>query len=228
MILNFLYLAVIHLFFNAAILDAQPRLEVDGGNIFNLGTLSGELDIITFNVILSNTGTDTLKIHEVKPKCGCMTSPLKNNTIEPGGKTKLEITLRITKDNGQYDKDILFITNMPEPHFNLTVKSEITSNLNIKPAFLYIKSSENDSISFGDIEISNNTMHNMTLYDFETKPGEITINKIGRTVLKPNESMIIKAKLSKKSGFSHGFLHFKTDNWQTPNVQIRVISNQRR
>ncbi len=60
----------------------QPKLEVLQGTTLDFGKIFN-VDKLTRNVTIKNTGTDTLHIKGVTAQCGCTTTGLSEKKIPP-------------------------------------------------------------------------------------------------------------------------------------------------
>jgi hypothetical protein len=105
---------------------AQPRLEVVGGSVQDLGIIRASGKTIERRVVLKNTGTDTLHISEVKPECSCTTAPLEKNTLAPNDSTILNVLVDLGGNYGEFTKTIGITSNAHnQPLTTLTLKSTI-------------------------------------------------------------------------------------------------------
>ncbi len=64
---------------------------------------------------LVSSGSDTLKITDVKPGCGCTKAPLKKSRIAPGDSTFLEISFSSKQYTNRVHKTIRINSNTSEP-----------------------------------------------------------------------------------------------------------------
>jgi hypothetical protein len=60
---------------------------------------------------LFSTGTDTLRISNVKPGCGCTKAPLEKSVIAPGDSTMVELIFNTRKYSGKMNKSATITSN---------------------------------------------------------------------------------------------------------------------
>jgi hypothetical protein len=60
---------------------------------------------------LYSAGTDTLKITNVKPGCGCTKAPLEKSTVAPGESTMVELIFNTKNYSGKLSKSATITTN---------------------------------------------------------------------------------------------------------------------
>jgi hypothetical protein len=105
---------------------AQPRLEVQGGLVQDLGIIRAAGKSIERRVVLRNTGTDTLHIGEVKPECSCTTAPLGKRVLAPNDSTTLDVLVDMGGNYGEFSKTIGITSDADkQPITTLTLKAMI-------------------------------------------------------------------------------------------------------
>lgn len=70
-------------------LFAQARLEIDETN-FDFGYIP-QVCKVAHSYVMRASGTDSLKILNVKPACGCTKAPIKKEVVAPGDSTAVEL-----------------------------------------------------------------------------------------------------------------------------------------
>jgi hypothetical protein len=63
---------------------------------------------------LTNEGSDTLVVSQVKPSCGCTTVPLPSDRIAPGDSVPLDLTFSSGKMSGVVNKSVSVDSNDPD------------------------------------------------------------------------------------------------------------------
>ncbi len=97
---------------------------------------------VTGGYWLVSSGSDTLKITDVKPGCGCTKAPLQKNIIAPGDSTFLEITFSSKQYTNRVYKTIRINSNTSEPSRTISltgmvkVAMDSTNPVVIKPYIL--------------------------------------------------------------------------------------------
>ncbi len=74
---------------------------------------------------IKSTGSDTLKIVQVVPGCGCTQMPLKDSTLAPGDSTELEIVFSSRSMRGNITKAPYIKTNVGDEMTYLKIYSEV-------------------------------------------------------------------------------------------------------
>jgi hypothetical protein len=95
-------------------LVAQPALEMQ--DTVNWGVVvpdvpPGETAKVAAQITLRNTGTELLRILEVRPSCGCTTAPVATDSLEPGGETTIDVSMNLPIGNGIMHKTLTVRTN---------------------------------------------------------------------------------------------------------------------
>ncbi|MEW5700856.1 MAG: DUF1573 domain-containing protein [Candidatus Zixiibacteriota bacterium] len=96
-----------------AIADPKIRLSEE---MFDFGFLP-EGPHVYHRYWLCNDGTDTLKVTDVQPGCGCTTVPLPKKTVSPGDSVPLDLAFNTRHQDGKVQKSVLLVSNdkaMPE------------------------------------------------------------------------------------------------------------------
>jgi hypothetical protein len=68
---------------------AQARLEIDDTN-FDFGYIP-QTGKVSHSYVMRNSGTDSLRILNVKPGCGCTKAPILKEVVAPGDSTAVEL-----------------------------------------------------------------------------------------------------------------------------------------
>lgn len=107
----------------AANTHAQARLGLDK-EIHDFGTLRQSADGVCM-FTLTNLGTDTLKITDVKPECGCTASELNKFTLAPGENTTLKLTYSTSNAYGGFEKRVAIYTNTNPAVKSISIKGTV-------------------------------------------------------------------------------------------------------
>lgn len=195
------------------ILLSQPKLEIVGGDTYNWGTVKPTDDPLKAKIKIKNAGTETLKINEVKPGCGCTTAPLDKNELKPGEEATLDVTLRIAGYGSEITKSIRIASNDPQnPNKYLFLKANVFFPISVKPT-MYFTFNEMTvgKESSAKLILKNNTNHEIKLYDVVFSPDNLTLNVPKEKILKPNEEFELVAKVTpQKKGYFNCSVKFKT------------------
>ncbi|MGA2297995.1 MAG: DUF1573 domain-containing protein [FCB group bacterium] len=210
-----------------AIANAQPKLEIVGGDSYDWKKVSSKQDSLKTELKIKNSGNQKLIISEVKPACGCTTAEIDKKELEPGDIATLPITVRITGAHGRFSKTIKITSNDP-------VNKEKIINLNAN-IFYPIDIIPGQFLSFGEMEIGkesttsviikNNTQLPVTFFGFTvTPPDLISISAKGDIVLKPGEEFELSAKSTPvQSGTFNGSINIKSTNTDYSEIIIKCF-----
>jgi hypothetical protein len=102
-------------------------------------------DKVEYTFTFTNTGTETLKIFEAKPSCGC-TVPSFDDNIEPGKTGEIRATVDTSRLTGNQHKTITVKTNSAAPpEVQLKLNGDVTPLITVTP----------QTVGFGQISVLN-------------------------------------------------------------------------
>jgi len=111
---------------------APPKMVV-GQTTFDFGTIQ-EGQPLSHTFVIENRGGEPLKIEDVDPDCAC-TVPDYDETIHPGGKGKVTLTIRPFTVLNKFRKKTVVHTNDPEqPEATLVITGVVTPLIEVQPA----------------------------------------------------------------------------------------------
>ena len=218
-------------------IKAQPKMVLDK-ELHNYGEIfesSNGRSVFT----ISNVGTDTLKITQVHAECGCTTPKLGMYEIPPGRSTVMNVKYEAKGRIGQFNKKIAIYSNS-----NPAVKLVYISGL-VKPDALNGKS---NPLSKAQLSLNTYKLNLDTMHHLETKymnivvsnnskqdkhinallkmPKWITHSLDGRTVIKPNEEVIVEFAINLSGSGQFGnirqYFNIMTDDRQSPAKLILI------
>jgi len=202
---------------------SQPKLEIEGGDTYDWGKINPKGQPLTAQIRFFNRGTDTLKITEVKPGCGCTTAPLDKNNIEPGGYATLSVTLKVSSD-GPVSKSITIRSNdqsMPVKY--LILKADITSPIGLSVPYIALTNMSTEKETTSKITIKNNTTKVVKIKSVVIEPKELIINVKKGTKIPANSEITLEVKFTPiKSDNMTGKITFLTDCPEQEKVDISV------
>jgi hypothetical protein len=103
-----------------------PHLSFDP-DLVDIGKVEEGAEVPTF-FTLKNTGSEPLKIHEATSSCGCTVPELKQQELQPGESTKLDIIVDTTMKQGNVTKTVEVSSNDPDaPVVSLPIKMNIAN-----------------------------------------------------------------------------------------------------
>lgn len=204
-------------------LQAQPKLELVGGDTKDWGRVTLKQSPLKFNLVLKNSGNQELKITRLKPTCGCTTAPLKSNELKPGESTTVEVSLSIQGNSGKLHKQIAIETNDPDkPYINYMLIAEVVLPLTVSPTtYLPFNNLQVGVESQAKLKIKNTSEGSITLTEIKTNLPELKVNLKNDLLLKPGQEVELIAKIKPgKSGNMSARISIKTNNVEIPELVI--------
>lgn len=204
-------------------LQAQPKLELVGGDTKDWGRVTLKQSPLKFNLVLKNSGNQELKITRLKPTCGCTTAPLKTNELKPGESTTVEVSLSIQGNSGKLHKQIAIETNDPaKPYVNYMLMAEVVLPLTVSPTtYLPFSNLQVGVESQAKLKIKNTSEGSITLTEIKTNLPELKVNLKNDLLLKPGQEVELIAKIKPgKSGNLSARVSIKTNNVEIPELVI--------
>jgi len=202
---------------------SQPKLEIEGGDTYDWGKINPKGQPLTAKIKFFNRGTDTLRITEVKPGCGCTTAPLDKNKIEPGGFATLSVTLKVSSD-GPVSKSITIRTNDEQfPVKYLVLKAEITSPIGLSMPYIAMTNMKVGQESLSKITIKNNTKKTVKFKSVTIEPKELLVNIKNGLKIPANTEITLEAKfIPKQENNMQGKISIVTDSEEQEKIDIQV------
>ena len=171
-------------------LRAQPKITLPGGTTIELGTVNrGE--VLTREVTVANTGTDTLVIEQVRTSCGCTGSMMSTSRIAPGGTGVLRLTLDTRNLSGEVTKTVMITSNSPQDRTtSIQLLGTVHEEITLRPQQFWFKNAEVGKEAKVEIQLRNageDTLHlrgyrtslegfSLTIPDSAVAPGsEVTL-----------------------------------------------------
>jgi hypothetical protein len=161
--------------FAAMCATAQPKLEITEGRTFDLGTISRGA-VVTHNLTLKNSGSETLKLGPIEASCGCTGAIASSESLKPGETTTLAITFNSRNFTGQVHKTVTVRTtpstdNPLVVEFTATIIDEIT----LQPQQLWFKDAEIGRSSKVIVIITNNGKDPLKLTGWHSQLAGLTL-----------------------------------------------------
>jgi uncharacterized membrane protein len=206
------------------IANAQPKLEIVGGDVYDWGEITINDNPLHTKVMLKNAGTDTLFISRVKPTCGCTTAPLSKDLLAPGETAEMNVTLRVSENLESVTKTVHIYTNDPQNEKStLFLKAKLRKPIKILP---------NNYFRFTDmtvgneanavVQLINNTDKELILGEMTIEPEDLLVDIPGTGKLQPNEAVTVTAKVTPKQvGYFSCQVVIKTNNEEMPELKIQ-------
>ncbi len=219
----------------ASVAAAQPRIAILGGDTVNFGRVGAEILRHDLNIV--NSGSDTLRISEVRPSCGCTTAPIDRTVLPPGDTATVDITLDIRSRRGEVTKFVAIASNDPKrPTASACLRAFVVQDVVAEAGhFPFV-----DALKVGEDHPSELSVTNIgdTPITFSLPPTidddsvRVEFAMIGDNPLPPGEKIVVRALVRPKSlGLSTHVVTLRTSGFHTPELKLslfsRVLSSQR-
>ena len=178
--------------------NKAPKIEFVGGNTYDWGKVKRNEGPLKAKIQVKNVGNDDLKIHSVKPGCGCTTAPISKELLKPGEIATIDVTLNISKQSGKVNKGIAITSNDPtNDKVNYMLKAEVEVPMTVFPKTLNFGNFDEGKETIAKIVLSNNTDKKIKVLGLNGL-GDIKLNIKEGSVLNPKENFAIEAKYTAK------------------------------
>lgn len=187
---TFILTAMMLLLGAASLLQAQPKLEVrseiDWGEVVPSGPAT-EQQRVTTKLSLKNTGNSTLRVFEVRPSCGCITTKTDQDSIAASAEMLVDVGMNLPVGNGPLRKTLTIRTNEPTDSIHVVVlKAELVRPIQFSSGFIPFNSSGVGSVATGEL----------TVTSFAAADVVVTVAELGDSVqvLSANPFRLVKGK----------------------------------
>ena len=126
-------------FISAGNVSAQPKAIINP-MAYNFGDIVQD-SVVSKIFIITNEGTEVLKINDVKASCGCTAVVTGKNELKSGESTDIKVSFDSKGKSGKQNKTITVSTNDPD---NSTIKLAFTGN--VTPKSVVIKNEKNKQL----------------------------------------------------------------------------------
>lgn len=120
--------------------DAQPKIRMQSKH--DWGRLDPTYSTVPAfelkaTIPVANVGTDTLRILDVHPSCGCTTAPILDSVLAPGEETAIEVLMVAPTGNGRITKYITVMTNEPvDAAHSLEITADIQRPVQLSGSYI--------------------------------------------------------------------------------------------
>ena len=204
---TFIIVASAAAIFLSAVALAKPAMTLSPDSL-DFG-FSPQNQAISCRFWIRSTGTDTLKIADVRSSCGCTQAPLEKKIVPPGDSTMLEVTLATGQYLGNVVKSVHISTNTGEPERNVTISTTVLANTDSTSPVIIRPYVLDFSHPQGKNEMQATfTIQNVASYVLEPRiisiPDDIFTVKLPKRI-KPGKTTEVMVRL-KPNGPPHGFI----------------------
>lgn len=189
------YFLVVVFFLSAFILNAAPKLEIIGGDVYDWGKQSSTKQTLKTKMVLKNVGDELLKIYSVNPNCGCTTAPLSKNDIAPGDTAVLDISLNISTYSGDVTKGVDLKTSDPDnASKHITLKTHVIRPITLFPNYLNFAGMIVGKETLSKVIITNATDFPIQITKIDVYPDNLLLNiKVGDNI-PANADFVMEAR----------------------------------
>jgi hypothetical protein len=207
-------------------LRAQPKIKLPEGTTIDLGTVNrGE--VITRELTVANTGTDTLLIEHVKTSCGCTGSMMSTPRIAPGESGVLRLTLDTRNLSGSVTKIVTITSNNSESRttsiqLTATVREEIV----LRPQQFWFKDAEVGRQASVELHLRNAGSDTLRLSGYRSTLEGLSVEVPG-TPVAPGSEITLTAHFTPPRAMPvvADAIFLLTSNVRQPEVYIPVFGN---
>lgn len=209
-------------------INAQPQIlfsGLDNNYLYDFGNVSPKQRIISAKVTITNPGTDTLRITDIKPACGCTSTPLDKYTIVAGDTATLTINFRTTGYKGNVKKAVAIYTNIPQQEeMYIFIQCNIVYPISFAPnEYLVFINFETTQHYTQDVSLTNSTDKPITIKDLSISDGNLTVNLKPGDILEPGVATKLSVTFSPtEKKLFHGAISFNTDCEDDPVFRVFI------
>ena len=223
---NRICLAIVLIILIGMTVQAQPQMKIIPSTVIDWGTVKDNDTVLSRTLIVKNTGSDTLRIKNIEPGCGCTTVPMKKRIIAPNDTAHMTVMLRTQGTKEYFDKFVVLTTNeIGNNVTSLNLKAIIIQRLVFTPGkfFSFGEIIKNETGS-ADITITNNTDEDIEFREIVTEPKDlIKLNIKNNDIIPKNGNVVLHLEIDTHNlpvGFFDSSIKFKTTDEKTHKVEI--------
>jgi len=216
-------LGIAVLCFCNSVLFSQPRLQISGGPKFDFGEVYTGTTV-NRDLILKNTGTDTLIISDISASCGCTGTMMSNDHIMPGDSGILSISFNSKQFSGYIEKAVSMSTNdTSQGHVRIGFTAKVLKWLTLEPEYLVFHASA-DSAATADLAITNSGTFPIRILSASSSTDRLSFT-LTRELIRAGEEARMKCTLGPgPEGLVNGTITVKTDQPKIPVFTIRFFA----
>lgn len=209
-------------------LFSLPILTFPNGTTYDWGIVKPKDNPLNAEVLLTNTGSDTLKITNVQPTCGCTNAPLRKDVLAPGESTSIMVTLAISNYDGPIHKVIRVFSNDPSKSVvELNLKATIQRDVFVSPSsFVSFTDIKVGETSKQILEINNKSNQDVTIKLGQVSPQNLLLKIRDGQLIKKGESFPLEISFTPSDpGILKGKIVLLTSNPDFPEIPIFIFGD---
>ncbi len=204
---------------------AQPKIQIKEGLKLDFGDLYNA-EKLSHDVMVLNTGKDTLRVKDVRAQCGCTATLLAKKIIAPNDSEKLTITFNpYGYADGKVTKHVYIQSNDPKDSM-LTIEFlvNVTSVLTLEPSMFSFANAKIDTTYTAKVIIKNVSKENVKITSVKSSLDLLTVT-FKKNSLKPTEEVELEGTFrTAKSGTFSGTVDITTDSPILPKTTVRIFA----
>lgn len=211
---------------------AQGTIQVEGGDTYDWGTVAPAKLKAAIKVM--NVGTDTLKINEVRPACGCTVAPIDKNVLAPNDIATIDVTLDVSSRTGPVEKSITIASSDRDtPYYVLHLKAIIRRPLTLVPTNYFVVSNGEKGVptEASVIRIMNSSDQAVTIQPPQLSSGNVKVEFAdidGPREINPGETLELKATVTPlDEKYVFGELTVATTSAEMPQINLSITGNMK-
>ena len=167
---------------------AQPKIKIINP-IINLGEVHYSKESVVARIEVTNEGTETLVINDIKPDCGCTIAEMLDKEIEPGDTSVVIATLRLNTLSGNFSKSIVITSNDTSVYASkITLNVSVIRQFEAVPRYMTFDRVVVGQPARAEIIIKNNSNTDAVVKNVSFSREGIICNLSADDVLKKGES----------------------------------------
>jgi len=201
---------------------APPKMVVEEAT-FDFGTMQ-EGQPLSHTFVIENRGGEDLKIEDVDPDCAC-TVPDYDDTIRPGGKGKVTLTIKPFTVLQKFRKKTVVHTNDPEqPQTTLVVTGVVTPLIEVQPANIVRFIGDPREPKQSEVRFISHLSGPWEIKDFRTNiPDKI---EVAVKPVEPGRVYVLEVKNRVQEATRYaGLIEVFTSSKERPRMIVRVFAN---
>lgn len=191
-------------------LSQNAKVKIDAAE-YNYG-VAEQYTAVEHAYTLTNTGTEALKIRQVKSSCGCTAAKPEKNDLAPGESTQVKASFNTGNRKGAQTKTIRVFTNSAEtPELELKLTGEVKETFTFDPPHTRFQEVAPDQPQTGKITVTYRSDQPTSIKEITLSDPEIIKVAYDKSVqfpltLKKDESIVmtVTMTLPKDRNFFHG------------------------
>jgi hypothetical protein len=204
---------------------AQPRIQAIPGTTLELGDyIQGQK--AEKIVHIRNSGTDTLRIGEVRAACGCTATLMTKKNLAPGDTGDLSITFNTEHYTGRATKQVFVQSNdSTSPKLTITFSASITPVLSVSPQYFAFEKATLDTTMIRTVNITNGLpKDHVKITSVHTESDMIKLTLMKNELMPAEQTQLQAVFHPTKTGSLQGDIEVTTDNPNLPTMKIHYYS----